>query len=94
MSREQLVVLARRQQREIRPRQLQPHHQCFDPAEGEKHERRDDVPDADLFVIDGAEEAPDAGLGLPKLLQLRLVFEAADADLGSGHLGHHCSVSK
>ena len=68
--------------RQIRTGKLQPHDQRLDSAQGQKGERRDDVANADLFVIDGGEEALDAGRCLPQALQARLVLYAVDIDGG------------
>ena len=68
--------------RQIRTGKLQPHDQRLDAAERQKDERRDDVADADLFVIDRGEEPLDAGRCLPQALQARLVLDAVDIDGG------------
>ena len=82
MRREELVVLLGRQQAQIRTGKLQPDDQRLDSAQGQKDERRDDVADADLFVIDRGEEPLDAGRCLPQALQARLVLYAVNIDGG------------
>src|SRR5437879_13333616 len=45
----------------VRPGQLEPDEQGFEPADDEEHERRGAVEDPDLLVVDRGEPAPHAG---------------------------------
>ena len=67
--REQLVVLLRREQLLIGPRQLDAHDQRLDAAQHQEGERGDDVAEADLLVVDGRQPAGNAGFRLPNLIQ-------------------------
>lgn len=69
MHREQLVVLLRREHMQVGLRQLHAQDQRLDSADQQEDERCDDVANADLFMIDGAEKAFDPGLGLPHFVQ-------------------------
>jgi hypothetical protein len=69
MHREQLIVSFRREHLHVGLRELHAQDQCFHAAEQQENKRGDDVADADFLVIDTAEEAADAGPGLPKLIQ-------------------------
>src|ERR1700759_1545669 len=66
---EELIVLLGRQKVLIRPRQLHAHDKRLDAAHRKEDESRDDVADADLFMIDRCEPAEDAGLCLPDTRQ-------------------------
>ena len=68
--REQLVVLLRRQQWLIRPRQLDAHDQRLEAAQQQEDEGGDDVAKPDLLVVDGRQPAERAAFRLPHLLQL------------------------
>jgi hypothetical protein len=66
---EQLVILFGREQMLFRAGKLQPDHERLDASRNQEYERRHDVADADLLVIDCRQPTVDAGLGLPNRLQ-------------------------
>ncbi|MDR8957485.1 hypothetical protein FEP76_06014 [Burkholderia multivorans] len=96
--REQRVVLRGREQRRVRPRELDAHHERLDAAEQQEREGGDDVAQADPLVIDGAEPAAPARLGLPqrgerallrragrRVAEIRHALEHGAGVVGDGH---------
>ena len=69
--REELVVLLRSEQAVVRLRQLQTHPQRLKATDGQKNKRGDDVADADLLVVDGAEPSLETKRVLPLSASLR-----------------------
>ena len=65
VSRKKLIVLFRRDQRLIGTRKLQTDHKRFQSADDEEDERRDEISDADLLVIDGRDPTVEARLRRP-----------------------------
>ena len=66
---EELVVLLRRQQMQVRTSQLQAEDQRLDAARDQEGEGGDDVADADFLVIDGRKPAVKPRPGFPDRLK-------------------------
>ena len=63
MHREKRVELIQRDKRVVRLDQLRPHEQRLEAADHKENKRTGSVQDADAFVVDRSEPAPQPGGG-------------------------------